>query len=330
MKSLLLKKWPKIKGLSIILCLITLQQESLKAQNISAIRPAYSKDKWQKLEFKRPNYENEVFYYQGEVSDNRANGYGEASTSEKSVYKGYWKDNNFHGKGKHEWATGDVYDGNWLNGERNGKGMYKWADGNVYDGDWVNGKINGRGKYKWTNGGTYEGEWQDNNMTGFGKLTNENGNIVEEGRFEDGVLKVRQNVIAAQSMMLKIKAQDHIAKEQYDLALQTLDQAIKANPIYAAATYGLIGQTYVNKYVKSGSEQDREKALTNFTKAIDLDPEYAEGYFYRSAVYSNMSEHSKAIDDIGRAISLDPSVADYIKMRDMIYEIAGKTGKDIK
>ena len=57
-------------------------------------------------------------------------------------------------------------------------------------------------------------------------------------------------------------------------------------------------------YDDSGKE---EQALSDFNKAISLDPGYDAPYFNRSFIYERRQEYAKAIADMQKAVTLDPA-----------------------
>jgi tetratricopeptide (TPR) repeat protein len=52
--------------------------------------------------------------------------------------------------------------------------------------------------------------------------------------------------------------------------------------------------------------KDYDKAISDFTEAIKLDPNYAIAYFDRGMVYDETKDYDKAISDYTQAIRLDP------------------------
>ena len=145
-----------------------------------------------KLTFERPTYAGEKIYYQGEIVNGKANGYGEATTSYGHRYVGNWKNNDFHGYGKLYFKSGNIYDGYWRNGRRTTNAVMTFANGDTYSGEWRNFKFHGKGTYIWNSskwkGHKYVGEWQNGKRHGYGKYTYPNGTI-REGFFENNVFK---------------------------------------------------------------------------------------------------------------------------------------------
>lgn len=53
-----------------------------------------------------------------------------------------------------------------------------------------------------------------------------------------------------------------------------------------------------------------DEAITEYNKAIGLNPKYADAYFYRALCYSRKRDYPKAILDNSKAIELSPTYAD--------------------
>ncbi|MCJ0741907.1 tetratricopeptide repeat protein [Pedobacter montanisoli] len=314
----------------------------LQAQQKNKIRSSISpKAKWQKLEFTRASNPKDTIYYNGEVGNGKANGYGEASSSLRYNYKGYWKDNDLNGKGRIVWANGHVYEGEIKNGTRTGTGKYTWADGSVYEGNFINGQRSGKGKMTWGKntqwgGESYEGDFKNNLLTGFGKYIHANGKS-EEGFFENGIYKGKSNApeqnqsngkskldIGLETVILQNKGVEYYNKKQYELALQEFNKAIDVNPNYATSSHALVGRTYMAWYTESKDANYLKLALNSLSKAIELDSKYAPAYFYRGIVYGNLREYNLALKDLTQAIVLDPEVAEYYQNRSVIYKAIGE------
>lgn len=52
------------------------------------------------------------------------------------------------------------------------------------------------------------------------------------------------------------------------------------------------------------NQEDQEGALTEFTKAIELNPQYGEAYHWRGNLYQDMFEFESAVEDYSTAIPL--------------------------
>lgn len=87
------------------------------------------------------------------------------------------------------------------------------------------------------------------------------------------------------------------------------------------------------KYYQQGKthqEQGRlEEAITNFTKAIELNPSFASAYNNRGLVYATQGQHNQAIADFTQAITLDPDHTGTFVTRAISYTRLGKLSEAI-
>ncbi len=61
-----------------------------------------------------------------------------------------------------------------------------------------------------------------------------------------------------------------------------------------------------NNGIIFGVNLENDKAIAEFNKAIEIDPNFADAYSRRGAAYSNKSDYDRAIKDFNKAIELDP------------------------
>ncbi len=77
-----------------------------------------------------------------------------------------------------------------------------------------------------------------------------------------------------------------IAKSEYDLAIQSLNDAIRKNPKSALA-HNALGNAYNIK-------GDYDRAIEAYTAAIEADPQFAFAFRNRGAAYGVKREHDRA------------------------------------
>lgn len=82
-----------------------------------------------------------------------------------------------------------------------------------------------------------------------------------------------------------------------------------ANP---ALEHLLQGDTYLY-------QQQFDAAITEYSKAIELDPEYAVAYNNRGRAYYEQGELDSAISDFDKAIELDPELVESLVSRGLTY-----------
>ncbi len=84
----------------------------------------------------------------------------------------------------------------------------------------------------------------------------------------------------------------------------------------------------VNLYFKSGANYyykgEYDKALSDFNKAIELDPDDYSAYCNRGSVYERKGEYARALSDYNKAVELNPKDPVIYFYRGLIYESKGE------
>ena len=140
----------------------------------------------------------------------------------------------------------------------------------------------------------------------------------------------------------------YLLQKQFDLAIADFSKSISLDSKYAEA-YEKRGLTYLVKGGNTQAEQDFTRARDEFyergqslygqkqyylsveifSKALNLDPNYAWAYISRGASYHNVKEYEKAIADYNKALDLDPKYADAYYNRGNTYCILKEYEKAI-
>jgi uncharacterized protein (TIGR02145 family) len=80
-------------------------------------------------------------------------------------------------------------------------------------------------------------------------------------------------------------------------------------------------------YFKRGNayreKNEYEQAISNYTQAIQLNPNFAEAYFMRGFTYFHKKDYDKAISEYNQAIRLNPNFWAAYGGRGMVYEAKG-------
>ena len=88
-----------------------------------------------------------------------------------------------------------------------------------------------------------------------------------------------------------------------------------------------INPEYAEGYNNRGAVYDKlgnnRQAIQDFDKAIEMNPEYAEAYYNRGAVYGELGERRQAISDYDRAIEINPKFAEVYINRGAAYRELG-------
>ena len=87
---------------------------------------------------------------------------------------------------------------------------------------------------------------------------------------------------------------------------------------------------YNNRGIDYGEKGEHDLAIKDFTKAIELKPDYAIAYNNRGAVYRDKGEHDQAIEDCSKAIQLKPDYAEPYSNRGAAYRNKGNYDRAIK
>jgi len=88
-------------------------------------------------------------------------------------------------------------------------------------------------------------------------------------------------------------------------------------------------QTYFNRGVESSQKGDFKKAVSDYNKAIEVNPEFVVAYLNRGNSYSRMGELDKAIADYTKAIELNPRYPIAYYNRGFVYRRMGEYDRAI-
>jgi len=122
---------------------------------------------------------------------------------------------------------------------------------------------------------------------------------------------------------------------KYDEAITELTAAVADEPknaevyyLRGSAYYGRYNVAYTNNAPDADSE-DFYRAATDFTKAIELNHEYAEAYDFRGLTFHGLHQPDHALADYNEAIRLNENLAQAYYGRGLVYEEQGETQKAI-
>ena len=90
-------------------------------------------------------------------------------------------------------------------------------------------------------------------------------------------------------------------QERYQEAIMAYDKAIKINPHPWA---------YNNRSFVRAKLGDKEGALADVNKALEINPDYAESYLQRSSIRSEWGDKEGTLADVNKALEIDPNYAD--------------------
>ncbi len=94
-------------------------------------------------------------------------------------------------------------------------------------------------------------------------------------------------------------------KGEYAEAIEALDEAISIDSGFAMS-YSNKGNAYLSIFFDSEDKQALQKALKNFKKAVEIDPEDAVAYNGMGVTYQHWGDIKKAIEAWEKSLSIDP------------------------
>jgi tetratricopeptide (TPR) repeat protein/cellulose biosynthesis protein BcsQ len=110
--------------------------------------------------------------------------------------------------------------------------------------------------------------------------------------------------------------------ENVDMAIEKFEAAIRVDPSYAPAYFGL-GRAFFAKGVL-------DKSLDNFNKGITLDGNNAGAYIGRGDVYSQKGDFTKALADYDSASKIEPELPEAFTKRGKALAALGKPDNAVK
>jgi TolB-like protein/Flp pilus assembly protein TadD len=120
---------------------------------------------------------------------------------------------------------------------------------------------------------------------------------------------------------------DHQTKADNEKAIEMFDQAVAADPNYAAAHAALAQACVWRFFLFTPDEQQwEEKAFVSVEKALSLDPDLAEAHLARGRLLwtpANHFPHDKAILEYRRALELNPNLDEARNQLAVVYSHVG-------
>ncbi|MFM6787580.1 MAG: tetratricopeptide repeat protein, partial [Microcystis panniformis] len=103
--------------------------------------------------------------------------------------------------------------------------------------------------------------------------------------------------------------------KRYDEGLAAITQAINLAPRAA---------WYYNRGLLYSDLQKYDLALSDYSKAIEINPNYAEAYLNRGNLYYNQQKYELALSDYSKAIEINPNYAYAYYNRGILYILVHK------
>jgi tetratricopeptide (TPR) repeat protein len=88
-------------------------------------------------------------------------------------------------------------------------------------------------------------------------------------------------------------------------------------------------RAFLNRGLVYGNLGQWDMAITDFSKALEIDPGYSGGYYNRGVAYGNIGQWDKAITDFSNLIRIDPGFNDAYYNRGVAWNNLGQCDKAI-
>ena len=72
-------------------------------------------------------------------------------------------------------------------------------------------------------------------------------------------------------------------------------------------SFGQTANEYFNNAIEKITNQDYYGAIADYTKAIEIDPNYVRAYAFRGDAKRLLNDYNRAIADYTKAIEIDPN-----------------------
>ena len=123
---------------------------------------------------------------------------------------------------------------------------------------------------------------------------------------------------------------DFLANEKLEEALKLYyakdyDGAI--NLYNEALNFGEYAEIYNNRGVSYNDLGQHELAISDYDKALELNPNYADAYNNRGLAHALLGNFQQAIADATRAIKIDPNHVTAYQLRGICYQELGEEAK---
>jgi tetratricopeptide (TPR) repeat protein len=111
----------------------------------------------------------------------------------------------------------------------------------------------------------------------------------------------------------------------YDKAIKLYTKAIASGELSRED----LSKVYNNRGEAWDDRGDSDKAIADYTKAIEINPQYISAYYNRGVAWYDKGDYDKAIVDYTKAIEIDPKFALAYQNRGHAWEKKGDSDKAI-
>ncbi len=116
-----------------------------------------------------------------------------------------------------------------------------------------------------------------------------------------------------------------LKEKNYDLAISLFSKALASEELTReklVEVYGFRGLAWKKK-------GDLDKAIADYSKALDLDPKPSTNYYNRGNAWQNKGDHDRAIADYTKVLEIDPQDAEACNARGLAWKNKGDLEKAV-
>ncbi|XP_003490923.1 tetratricopeptide repeat protein 1 [Bombus impatiens] len=135
--------------------------------------------------------------------------------------------------------------------------------------------------------------------------TNFPQDYIDEESLKDRELTLSEDekeILKAEAEKYKDKGNDLFKSEEYQEAISMYTQGLRTCPLAYSKERSIL---YANRAAAKLICLDRESAISDCTKAIELNPNYVKAYARRAKLYEETEKLDEALEDFKKILTLD-------------------------
>ena len=130
------------------------------------------------------------------------------------------------------------------------------------------------------------------------------------------------SVLFIDGHLIGVRADDaaDCVKGRGNIQIQACSRIIKSGRVFGKPiSMKALANTYNNRGVAYRKKHQYDRAIADYSKAINLNPKFANAYYNRGFIYDVKRQYDRAIADYSKAINLNPKDANTYNNRDFVY-----------
>ena len=145
--------------------------------------------------------------------------------------------------------------------------------------------------------------------------------LTRKGYVQEGVLIKDLDKATASKLLDKFgkeKVDEFVSKHQ-----ERVLENMRKNSATQSNSNAESAEEYFNRGLAVSKQGNLPQAISDFTKAIEINPNLADAYYGRGIVYGEQGNFTQAISDCTKAIAINPNLADAYFSRGLAYRKQG-------